>query len=132
MTTDFRRADQTYVGFVPKTAFEAIDLFGRFQRMGLHMEHYPETFVWVSRALNNEEGAKFEEWLCATQGISETAPLYEPDPNIEAERAQLIKEAEARDLANERVQMTISEEDDEKTPPDEEPEDVEMVSSSPR
>ena len=52
----------------------------------------------------------------------------EPDPNIEAERAQLLKEAEARDLANERVQMTISEEDDEKTPPDEEPEDVEMTS----
>ena len=59
--TDFRRADQTYVAWVPKTAYEAIDLFGRFQRMGLHMEHYPETFVWVSRALNNEEGAKFEE-----------------------------------------------------------------------
>ena len=117
---------------MPKTAYDAIELFGRFKRMGLHMEHYPETFVWVSRALNNEEGAKFEECLCAPQGISETAPLYEPDPNIEAERAQLIKEAEARDLANERVQMTISEEDDEKTPPDEEPEDVEMVSSSPR
>ena len=125
--TDFRRADQNYVGFVPKTAYEAIDLFGRFQRMGLHMEHYPETFVWVSRALNDEEGA---EWLCAPQGVNEKVPLYEPNPEIEAQRTQLLKEAEARDLADKVEQMVISEEDeedDEKA----EPEDTEMVSASP-
>ena len=138
MTTDFRRADPTYVGFVPQTAYDAIDLFGRFQRLGLHTEHYPETFVWVSRALNNEEGAKFEEWLCAPQGHNESMPLYEPDPVLEAEREQLLKEAEARDAADRLAKMTISEEedvemdeDDEKVP-SLEAEDVEMVTPSPR
>ena len=131
MTTDYRRADPTYVGFTPRTAFDAIDLFSRFKRLGLSVEQYPETFVWVSRALDDTEGEKFEEWLCAPQGVNEKVPLYEPNPEIEAQRTQLLKEAEARDLADKVEQMVISEEDeedDEKA----EPEDTEMVSASPR
>ena len=130
MTTDFRKADPEYTGFVPQTASEAIDLFFRFKRRGLMPEHHPETFVWVSRALNAEEGEKFEEWLCAPQGVNDHVPTYTaPDPNVEALRLQLIKEAEARDTADRVEQMVISEEEhDEK----EEPIDTEMVTPSER
>jgi len=31
---DFRRADPTYINFVPKTAADAIDLFWRMKRLG--------------------------------------------------------------------------------------------------
>jgi hypothetical protein len=125
MKIDYRRADPNYVGFVPDTAFDAIDLFSRFKRLGLSVEQYPETFVWVSRNLDDDEGAKFEEWLCAPQGVDDNAPVFVSDDKIEAERIQLLKEATARDVE----EMTISEEDDdEKAPlPDE---DVEMVSPS--
>ena len=117
MTTDFRKADPQYTGFVPHTASDAIDLFFRFKRRGLMPEHHPETFVWCSRALNAEEGEKFEEWLCAPQGVNEQVEMYTaPDPNVEALRLQLIKEAEARDRVE---QMVISEEeDDEKEEPE--------------
>ena len=125
MTTDYRRADPTYIGFTPRTAFDAIDLFSRFKRLGLSVEQYPETFVWVSRALDDEEGAKFEEWLCAPQGVNDKAELFQSDGVIETQRLQLLKEAEKRD----RAAMSISEEeDDEKA----EPEDIEMVTASPR
>ena len=64
-------------------------------------------------------------------------PLYEPDPVLEAEREQLLKEAEARDAADRLAKMTISEEDVEMEEDDEkapilEAEDVEMVTPSPR
>ena len=97
---DYRKADPKYFGFVPTTAAEAIDLFFRLKRNGMHCEHHPEAFVWCARALPNEEGAKFEDWLIAPQGISATAPLYQVDPAIEAERKRLEKEADARDLAD--------------------------------
>ena len=107
---DFRKADPKYYGFVPKTASEAIDLFYRLKRNGMHAEHHPEAFIWCSRALSNEEGAKFEEWLIAPQGISDTSPLYTADPAIEAERRSLEREADARDLAD---RMQLLETDDE-------------------
>ena len=129
MTTDYRKADPKYTAWVPHTAEEAIDLFFRFKRGGLRPEHHPETFVWVSRALNVEEGEKFEEWLCAPQGVSDSTTMaYTVDPRIEAERLQLVKEAEARDAADRRDEMTISEEEhDEKEEPD-----VEMFTPSAR
>ena len=91
---DFRKADPKYYGFVPKTASEAIDLFFRLKRNGMHAEHHPEAFVWCTRALPNEEGAKFEDWLVAPQGISATAPLYTTDPAVEAERRFLEKDSQ--------------------------------------
>ena len=126
MKADYRRADPTYVGFVPDTAFDAIDLFARFKRLGVPVEQYPETFVWVSRNLDDTEGAKFEEWLCAPQGVNDKAPVFVSDAVLETQRLELLKEATARDLR----EMSISEEDDEKVPLPEE--DVEMVTASPR
>ena len=58
---DFRKADPKYIGFVPQTAGEAIDLFQRMKRLGLRPEHFPEAFVWCTRELNDEEGGKFED-----------------------------------------------------------------------
>ena len=112
---DFRKADPKYYGFVPKTASEAIDLFFRLKRNGMHAEHHPEAFVWCTRALPNEEGAKFEDWLVAPQGISDTAPLYTTDPAIEAER----EGADARDLADRMQLLAVPEDADEppRTPP---------------
>ena len=102
---------------MPKTAAEAIDLFFRLKRNGMHCEHHPEAFVWCTRALPNEEGAKFEDWLVAPQGISATAPLYTTDPAVEAERRFLEKEADARDLAD-RMQLLAIPEDADEPPPD--------------
>ena len=121
MTTDFRKADPQYTDFVPRTAGDAIDLFFRFKRRGLMPEHHPETFVWVSRELDDKEGEKFEQWLCAPQGVREVT-YKGPNKAIEAERLQLLKEAEARDAADARRHLP----DDEKT----EPEDFEMVTQS--
>ena len=62
----------------------------------------------VSRALPEEEIDQFHEWLICPQGPA-TGPTYEPCPEIEAERKQLVKEAESRD----RMDLVV-EEDDEK------------------
>ena len=116
---DFRRADPTYIGFVPKTASDAIDLFFRMKRLGLRPENYPEAFVWASRELDEAEGAKFEEWMVAPQGCSGKAEVLQTDPEAEKLRLKLLKEAEARDLADKMNRMKIEEvkeEDDEKTP----------------
>ena len=104
---DFRKADPNYVGFVPKTAHEAIDLFCRYRRVGVLPSQWPETFVHVSRALPGEELDQFGEWLICPQGPA-TGQTYEPCPEIEAERKQLLKEAQSRD------RMDVVDEDDEK------------------
>ena len=106
--SDFRKSDPSYVGFVPETAAEAIDLFCRYRRLGVPPSQWPETFVHVSRALPEEEIDQFHEWLICPQGPA-TGPTYEPCPEIEAERKQLVKEAESRD----RMDLVV-EEDDEK------------------
>ena len=106
---DFRKADPSYVGFVPKTAAEAIDLFCRYRRLGVRPQYYPETFVHVTRGLNDEEGTRFEEWLVCPQG-QPVGPTYEPCPETEAERKVLLEEAEARD------RQDAAAEDDEKLP----------------
>ena len=114
---DYRRADPTYINFIPKTAAEAIDLFWRMRRLGLKAENFPEAFVWSSRELNEEEGAKFEEWLVAPQGVSFTAEvLKKVDPAQEAIRLKLVEEAEERDLKDRMERLRIEEEDDEKSP----------------
>ena len=121
---DYRRADPNYIGFVPETAADAIDLFFRMKRLGLRPEHFPEAFVWCSRKLNDQEGVKFEEWLVAPQGVSKTRELYKPDPEAEQIRLQLLKEAEARDLADALARNTIAEESTSPLEPDQEPMEV--------
>ena len=112
---DFRKADPTYINFVPKTAAEAIDLFWRMRKLGLKSENFPEAFVWASRELDGVEGAKFEDWLVAPQGVSYSAEVIKNvDPNQEAIRLQLLKEAEERDLKERMERLTIDE--DEKSP----------------
>ena len=113
---DFRRADPTYINFVPKTAADAIDLFWRMKRLGLKVANHPEAFVWSSRELNPEEGAKFEDWLMAPQGVSISAEIMkQADPAQEEIRKQLLAEAEQRDLEDRVARMRI-EEEDEKNP----------------
>ena len=113
---DFRKADPTYINFVPKTAAEAIDLFWRMRKLGLKSENFPEAFCWASRELDGVEGAKFEDWLVAPQGVSFSAEVIKKvDPNQEAIRLQLLKEAEERDLKDRMERLKIDE-DDEKSP----------------
>ena len=139
---DYRKADPRFINFVPKTAGEAIDLFHRMKRLGLRPEHFPEAFVWVTRKLNDDEGAKFEEYLVAPQGVSAADVLKGADPEQEKIRLQLVAEAEQRDLEEAMRRARIDEEDDEKAASplvfdmDEEdappPHDAPMVLSSPR
>ena len=95
---DYRKSDPNYTAFVPKTAAEAIDLFTRHRRLGVPVSLWPETFCHVARALNDEELDLFQEGLVNPQGPRTTAgPLYEPCPEVEAERIKLAAEADARD-----------------------------------
>ena len=114
MQDDYRKADPTFINFVPSTAGEAIDLFHRMKRLGLRPEHFPEAFVWVTRKLSDEEGAKFEEYLVAPQGVSAADVLQGSDPEQEKIRLQLVAEAEKRDLEDAMRRARIDEEDDEK------------------
>jgi hypothetical protein len=93
---DFRKADPSYVGFVPTTAAEAIDLFCRYRKLGVSPNQWPETFVHVCRELPAAEIDRFQEWLICPQGPA-TGQTFVPCPEVEAERKQLLKEAEARD-----------------------------------
>ena len=103
MSQDYRKADPNFVNFVPKRASEAIDLFYRFKRLGLRPEHHPETFVWCGRALDDEEGARFEEWIVAPQGVSAANDTSAADAAIEEERQTLLREAEERDRADNAI-----------------------------
>ena len=95
---DYRKADPNYTSFVPKPASEAIDLFTRHRRLGVPVVLWPETFCHVARGLEDAELDRFQEWLVNPQGPRSTAgPLYEPCPEIEAERELLAEEADARD-----------------------------------
>ena len=109
---DFRKADPSYLGFVPTTAAEAIDLFCRHRKMGVPPSQWPETFVHVCRELPEPEIDRFQEWLICPQGPA-TGPTFVPCPEIEAERKQLLKEAEARD----RMDIEEDEKIDEEMPP---------------
>ena len=103
MSDDYRKADPNFVGFVPRFASEAIDLFYRFKRLGLRPEHHPETFVWCGRALDDEEGARFEEWIVAPGGVGVGNDTSAADAAIEEERLTLLREAEERDRADNAI-----------------------------
>ena len=92
---EVRRQDPTYIDWqgAPKTAAEAVALFSRYRASGLNPEMWPEAFCYVSRELDDEQGALFEEWLVAPQGISKTAQMYQTDPQSEAVRLQLLAES---------------------------------------
>ena len=107
---DFRKADPNYVGFVPTTAAEAIDLFCRYRKLGVSPNQWPETFVHVCRELPESEIDRFQEWLICPQGPA-TGQTFVPCPEVEAERKQLLKEAEARDRL---MDIDEEEKDDEK------------------
>ena len=104
---DFRKSDPNYTGFVPKTASEAIDLFTRHKNLGVPVSQWPETFVLVSKALPEDELDRFREWLVNPQGVHMVGLEYSPNPEIEKERKQLVKEADERD------RMEIDEEEEE-------------------
>ena len=96
---DFRRADPTYVNFVPRTCVDAIDLFNRHRNLGLTADLYPECFVHCARALPAEELDKFHRFIVTPSGdIGKGGEKPTPvDAELEAERRQLLKEAEVRD-----------------------------------
>ena len=98
---DFRKADPTYVNFVPKTCVEAIDLFRRHRDMGLKSALYPECFVHCARQLPDKELDMFHRYIVqptgdiAKGGEKPTAV----DAQLEKERLHLLTEACRRDLA---------------------------------
>lgn len=110
---DYRKADPKYTGFIPKTAAEAIDLFVRFRNLGVPVTQWPETFVSVSQALEPSELDLFREWLVCPQGEPrKDGQMYEPCAEIEAERRELARQADARD--DEKLDRRARARDDEK------------------
>ena len=106
---DFRRADPTYVNFVPHTCVDAIDLFNRHRMLGLTANLYPECFVHCARALPDPELDMFHRFIVAPSGDigsgGEKPTLV--DAELEKERQLLLEESKVRDgLAN----CTIEEE----------------------
>jgi len=96
---DFRRADPNFVNFVPRTCYEAVDLFNRHRKLGLTADLYPECFVHCAKSLPDEELDKFHRFIInpnedITKG-GEKPTLV--DAQLEEERQQLVKEAQARD-----------------------------------
>jgi hypothetical protein len=134
---DFRRADPTYVNFVPRTCADAIDLFNRHRNLGMTSDLYPECFVHCAKSLPDGELDKFHRFIVQPAGdISKGGEKATGiDVELEKERLQLLAEAAARDLQTQRTSealrgvaaLTIEEEksdesmgtmsqDDEKTP----------------
>ena len=104
----FRRADPTFTNFVPKTCEEAIDLFTRHRKLGLTADMYPECFVHCARELPDAEIDKFHRFIITPNEDIEKGGEQPTliDKQLEEERQQLLKEAEARD----KEDFTITEE----------------------
>jgi len=122
---DFRRADPTYVNFVPRTCADAIDLFNRHRNLGMTSDLYPECFVHCAKSLPDDELDKFHRFIVQPAGdISKGGEnATRIDVELEKERLQLLAEAAARDLAALTIEEEKSDEsmgtmsqDDEKTP----------------
>ena len=97
---DFRKADPTYVNFVPTTCAEAIDLFCRHKNLGLPTNLYPECFIHCARKLPGEELDNFHRYIVAPRGDVGHGGEKETiiDVELEKERVLLLKEAEERDM----------------------------------
>ena len=89
---DFRRADPNFVNFVPRTCFDAVDLFNRHRRTA---DLYPECFVHCAKALPDEELDKFHRFIInPNQDITkggEKPTLV--DAQLEEERSRRRKRA---------------------------------------
>ena len=97
--TDFRKSDPTYLNWKPRTASEAIEKFYRHKKLGVPPHLWPEVFVDCASELPDAESIKFEAWLVNPQGQALKAPtVTATDIEIEMERQQLLREANARDL----------------------------------
>ena len=91
---DFRRADPNFVNFVPRTCFDAIDLFNRHRKLGLTADLYPECFVHCAKSLPGEEIDKFHRFIInpnedITKGGEKPTLL---DKELDEERQQLLKD----------------------------------------
>ena len=105
--SNFRKADPTFVNFVPHTCAEAIDLFVRHRNQGLPVHLFPECFVHCSRELPDTELDMFHRWIVCPQGDLQKggeAPTL-IDQQLEAERLTILRERQQR-------QLTIAEEYD--------------------
>lgn len=129
---DYRKADPTYVNFVPHTAAEAIDKFHRYKKRGVPPNLWPEVFVECATELPEPEMDKFEAWLVNPNGMCENPATvgkaqWVDKVNAENEvvRKQLLKESQARD-APPLILEHYMEQDDEKSP---DPEVSETISS---
>ena len=97
---DFRRADPTYVNFVPQTCVDAIDLFNRHRTLGLTQALYPECFIHCARRLPPDELDKFHRFIINPDGDI-TKGGEKPtmvDQQLEDERRQLEKECDLREM----------------------------------
>ena len=106
---DFRRADPTYVNFVPLTCADAIDLFNRHRNLGLTANLYPECFVHCAKSLPDDELDKFHRFI--VQPTGDIAKGGEKpttiDVQLEKERLQLLAEAAGRDLQTKRTSEAL-------------------------
>ena len=130
---DYRKADPTYVNFVPRTAADAIDKFHRYKKRGVPPNLWPEVFVECATELPEAELDKFEAWLVNPNGACENPATvskarWVDTVNAENEvvRKQLLKESQARDAPPLILEHYM--EEDEKTP-DPDPEVSETISS---
>ena len=126
---DFRKADPTYVNFVPTTAADAINKFYRHKSLGVPPHLWPEVFVECAASLSALEMAKFESWLVNPAGEPTGADLKQIDAENETLRRKLLKEAQGREADASRIpEMKVDETymavGDEKSPPEESVEEV--------
>ena len=112
---DFRKADPTYVNFVPATAAEAINKFYRHKSLGVPPHLWPEIFVKCAAKLSGPELAKFESWLVNPEGEPTAVDTRVSDRENEALRKQLEAEADARDRM--QIDENYMDVDDEKQQP---------------
>ena len=98
--SNFRKADPTFVNFVPHTCAEAIDLFVRHRNQGLPVHLFPECFVHCSRELPDAELDMFHRWIVCPQGDLQKggeAPTL-IDQQLETERLTILREQQQRQL----------------------------------
>ena len=110
---DFRKADPTYVGFKPRTAAAAIDLFVRHKNLGLPVHLWPECFVECAASLPLPELDKFEAYLVTPSGPPEGRTLQRNDAVETANanvRKQLSAEAERRNMPAVEEKMDVDDE----------------------
>ena len=121
VTMDFRRADPTYVNFVPKTCMDAIDLFHRHRMLGLTADLYPECFVHCARALPDAELDKFHRFIVQPAGDigGGGEQPTQVDAELEKERLNLLQEATLRDLKKLTITEEVVDMEEEKSSDDE-------------